>query len=559
MNGGTLAMTNGFTLAANRGVTIGAGGGTVDISSGSLAYNGIVTGGGGLTKNGAGTLALQNPGNNYSGATTLNAGVLSMDGDSTLGDQTGTLTLAGGTLSTTATRGASTSNPVGNPINLTADTLITTASVASTVDLSLTNDNFTGSAGTLTVRNDGADGAADVFVLRLYGTGFTFNRPISVANGTIGLASIRCYAASGVQTFNGVISGSGTIHRRSSTAAVAGDTVLNGDNTYSGGTSIADGGIGFGISSTGPANAPTSGPIGSGALAYIDSSSATSIRTIFASGGARTVGNTITIGGAQINQIKGSNNLTLSGDINLGAANRVFQVDNTGATILSGVLSNGGLVKTGPGTLTLNGANTYSGPTTVTNGTLAGTGTILGPVTVQTGGTLSPGSSIGMLSISNTLNLDAGSTTSVEINKTANTSDKVVGLTTVTYGGTLNVNNLSGTLAGGDSFTLFSAATHTGSFASIVPATPGAGLTWSFTNGVLSVVGSLAPPTLGVSQAGNILTFTWTGAFKLQAQTNSVNVGITGTWSDYPGGNVSGVTATVNPVNDTVFFRLINL
>ena len=38
-----------------------------------------------------------------------------------------------------------------------------------------------------------------------------------------------------------------------------------------------------------------------------------------------------------------------------------------------------------------------------------------------------------------------------------------------------------------DTFTLFSASTHVGNFSSIA-GSPGAGLAWSFTNGVLSVV-----------------------------------------------------------------------
>ncbi|MDI1311653.1 autotransporter-associated beta strand repeat-containing protein [Prosthecobacter sp.] len=66
---------------------------------------------------------------------------------------------------------------------------------------------------------------------------------------------------------------------------------------------------------------------------------------------------------------------TFTHDINLnGAVRTVTAVDNTTVTtdvaVLSGVLSNGGLTKTGNGVLNLSGANTFAGGLTVTTGTL---------------------------------------------------------------------------------------------------------------------------------------------------------------------------------------------
>jgi hypothetical protein len=64
-------------------------------------------------------------------------------------------------------------------------------------------------------------------------------------------------------------------------------------------------------------------------------------------------------------------------------------------------------------------------------------------------------------------------------------------------------------------------------------------------------------PTLNVSKAGNVLTFTWSDAtYHLQSQTNSISVGLSSNWVDYPGGGVSGVTATISPANPTVLYRL---
>jgi len=53
------------------------------------------------------------------------------------------------------------------------------------------------------------------------------------------------------------------------------------------------------------------------------------------------------------------------------------------------------------------------------------------------------------------------------------------GLSTITYGGTLNLVNLSSPLTNGSSFKLFSASSYLGSFATITPATPGAGQAWN--------------------------------------------------------------------------------
>jgi fibronectin-binding autotransporter adhesin len=120
----------------------------------------------------------------------------------------------------------------------------------------------------------------------------------------------------------------------------------------------------------------------------------------------------------------------------------------------------GGLTKLGSGALFLNGANTYTGPTVVSAGSLGGIGSISGPVTVGAGGTLRPGTLIGTLMINNSLSLSG--TTLMEISRDSGTpeSDRVAGVTTLTYGGTLIVTNIGSTaLQVGDTFQLFSAAT----------------------------------------------------------------------------------------------------
>src|SRR5262249_3889262 len=137
--------------------------------------------------------------------------------------------------------------------------------------------------------------------------------------------------------------------------------------TWSGGTSLNDGTIGFGINSAGTPPSLTSGPIGTGTLTIGSSSG-----KVFASGAARTVGNAIVFNATPL-VVNGANNLTLSGAVSLGSTTRTLQVDNTGATELSGIISStgGGLTKTGNGLLKLSNANTYSGNTTISAGTLA--------------------------------------------------------------------------------------------------------------------------------------------------------------------------------------------
>ena len=103
----------------------------------------------------------------------------------------------------------------------------------------------------------------------------------------------------------------------------------------------------------------------------------------------------------------------------------------------------------------------------------------------------------------------------------------------------------------------------TSGFTNVILPTLDSGLAWNnklaVDGSIQVVVAAVNPPSLGVSQLGNLLTFSWAeSGFKLQSQTNTINVGITGSWGDYPGGTVSGVTATIDPANPTVFFRLVS-
>jgi fibronectin-binding autotransporter adhesin len=179
--------------------------------------------------------------------------------------------------------------------------------------------------------------------------------------------------------------------------------------------------------------------------------------------------------------------------------------------ILSNTVSGtGGLTLEGGSTLIIQGTATYSGATRVTNGTLqvdgaiggsgvdvaggtlSGAGSVTAPVTIETNGVLSPGDGgIGTLSLANTLTLAGVNRMDVDDTGGMVTSDLITNVTTLTLGGTLQLNITGDTaLTNGDSIQLYSANTITGSFASIVPATPGTGLQWDtseLSSGILKV------------------------------------------------------------------------
>jgi fibronectin-binding autotransporter adhesin len=236
--------------------------------------------------------------------------------------------------------------------------------------------------------------------------------------------------------------------------------------------------------------------------------------------------------------------------------------DGLGTWILGGASTYTGPTVVSNGTLLVNGTTAAKGSVTVEGGTLGGSGVISVPVVVNAAGFLAPGNStnsIGTLTISNSLTLSG--TNLMEVSHSS--CDKVQGVTSLTLGGTLQVVT-NGALLGGEVFKLFSATSFTGDFATyVLPPLPPP-LAWDTNSvpvdGTLKVTGGVPqPPTLGVSRGGSGFEFTWTGSYKLQAQTNALAVGIATNWFDYPGGGSSPVTVPFNPANPAVFFRLKSL
>lgn len=131
-----------------------------------------------------------------------------------------------------------------------------------------------------------------------------------------------------------------------------GTLVLLDDNDFSGGFTVNAGTVGLGDDNA----------AGDGTLTLAGG-------IIQAEGGARTLGNDVTVTGDF--QIDGANDLTLSGAMDLGASNRTVTVVNMGETTFSGEISgSGGLIKAGAGTLELAGVNTFAGNLNLLAGTL---------------------------------------------------------------------------------------------------------------------------------------------------------------------------------------------
>jgi autotransporter-associated beta strand protein len=236
--------------------------------------------------------------------------------------------------------------------------------------------------------------------------------------------------------------------------------------------------------------------------------------------------------------------------------------------------STGGLTKSGSGTLVLNGFNSYTGSTVVSNGTLRGSGFIAGPVSVRDSGTLASGeaATLGQFSLSSTLLL-AGNV-SLRIDKTGGfaASDLVQGMTQVTYGGTLSVTNVTSDgspLALNDKFTLFtSSGGFTGSFGVVNLPTLPVGLAWDISK--LPVDGSIAveaqsvatnPTNITVTASSGSLTLSWPAdhtGWRLEAQTNSLSVGVSHNWTTVPGSTTTNsMIFPINTAEGSVFFRLV--
>src|SRR6185369_15700497 len=116
---------------------------------------------------------------------------------------------------------------------------------------------------------------------------------------------------------------------------------------------------------------------------------------VFASSSAVTVASGATLDFNSFNQTLAS--IAGAGSVTMGAGSMTVGGNNASTTFSGTISGSGGLTKNGTGALTLSGANTYTGLTTVNTGTLIVNGSIAGAVTVNSGGQLDGTGRIGTL------------------------------------------------------------------------------------------------------------------------------------------------------------------
>lgn len=442
-------------------LTIGAGGvdtnsNTLTIDgSGNTTISGVVSGAGAITKAGSGNLVLSSSANTYSGTTTVNGGDLST-GTFTL-TLTGAVSIASGaTYTSTGT------------LNLTPDTTAAQTFISGAGALRLRNSSST--AGSPDIYYDPNGGNALGFQV-IIGSNVDVGSGSRFINGKSNRNDYERYG--GDLVFSGNLTGSANLTFTGTPNTGGGNppyqvayTLAGNNSGFSGGIILTDGAN----LTLNNANALTS----ANTVSFTPSSGAVS--GLYLYGRSVTIGALSGTAAGTMNIRNGSlvtdTNPTINP--NIVRSNAVLTVQQDTNTTFNGIMSDGpndhgagdsgtyytlGLTKTGTGTLTLGGANTYTGKTTISSGALS-----VGSLNKVTGGSAS--SNLGAPTTVANATIDIGSTTTTGTliyTGAGETTDRVINLAGTTGGGTIQndgsgavtfSSNLTATGAGSKTFTL---------------------------------------------------------------------------------------------------------
>ncbi|QHE90867.1 transporter [Pandoraea fibrosis] len=461
---GSVRFADGTSLDATQTSTLGNQitlDGNLNVAgSNDLTLNGAIGGAGGMTKNGAATLTL-NGQNTYAGGTNVNAGTLALGAGASL-DAGGVVNVATGAMfdlsagNGTQTFGALTG---GGAINMGSSTLEVGTSgldeiysggvigTGSLVKVGAGTETMTGantfSGGTVvqagTLALGGAGTLSSAGAVTLQNPGATLD--ISGANGERTIGALTAQTGTNVVLGNNTLTfGDASSHTVSGTLSGAGGIVKQGSGTqtligqqhFTGTTTIADGTLALGATGQLANNANV---VVAGIHAAFDISAA----------GNQTLG---TLSGT-------------GGTVNLGGNTLTFG-DNTDQSLAASLAGAGGIIKTGTGTQSLTGQNTFTGAIDVANGTVA----------LGSGGTLSGANNVS-LAAGTTLDISRASTSAVIASLDGATGSTVsLGAQLLTVGGTTNstfdgvINGTGGlTKQGGATVTLGAQNTFTGTTA----------------------------------------------------------------------------------------------
>ena len=321
----------------------------------------------GLNKTGAGTLVL-NGVNAYTQGTMLTAGTLSVGSDASLGVNGTALDFEGGVLRVTGTSYTSTNRAIifgaaggGFDIADATNTFTVNQSLGGTGSLVKLG------AGTLVLSGTNSYTGGTTI-----GAG-TLQGDTTSLQGNITNNALLQFQQTADGTYSGSISGTGALVK-----AGTGMLVLAGANNYTGGTTISGGTLqGDTTSLVGDitnhaalvfnqsANGSFGGDIsGNGSVTKLGTGTVT-----LTGANAYTGGTTIAAGALQ------GTTTSLQGAITDNASLIFDQA--TDGVFMGTISGSGSLTKTGAGNVTLSGANTYAGGTTISAGTLQGDTTSL--------------------------------------------------------------------------------------------------------------------------------------------------------------------------------------